>query len=86
MLSDFAKEIKEGLEQETETHPIPLKQKAEIPESRCYTVPELQVILNIGRGSVYELLQRKEFKWFQIGNGRYRISKKSFDEWLDGQS
>ena len=86
MLSDFAKEIKEGLEQETETQPVPLKPKAEIPESRCYTVPELQVILNISRGSVYELLQRKEFKWFQIGNGRYRISKKSFDEWLDGQS
>ncbi len=86
MLSDFAKEIREGLEQETETHPISLKQKAEMPESRCYTVPELQVILNISRGSVYELLQRKEFKWFQIGNGRYRISKKSFDEWLDGQS
>ncbi len=86
MLSDFAKEIREELEQETEMHPIPLKQKVEIPESRCYTVPELQVILNISRSSVYELLQRKEFKWFQIGNGRYRISKKSFDEWLDGQS
>ena len=65
---------------------IPLKPKAESSESRCYTVPELQVILNISRGSVYKLLQRKEFKWFQIGNGRYRISKKSFDQWLDGQS
>ena len=86
MLSDFAKETREELEQETETQPVPLKPKAEIPESRCYTVPELQVILNISRGSVYELLQRKEFKWFQIGNGRYRISKKSFDQWLDGQS
>ena len=86
MLSDFAKKTREELEQETETQPVPLKPKAEIPESRCYTVPELQVILNISRGSVYELLQRKEFKWFQIGNGRYRISKKSFDEWLDGQS
>ena len=60
--------------------------KAETSESRCYIVPELQVILNISRGSVYKLLQRKEFKWFQIGNDRYRISKKSFDQWLDGQS
>ena len=86
MLSDFAKEIREELAQEAETLQIPLKPKAEASESRCYTVPELQVILNISRGSVYELLQRKEFKWFQIGNGRYRISKKSFDQWLDGQS
>lgn len=86
MLSDFAKEIREELAQEAETPQIPLKPKAEASESRCYTVPELQVILNISRGSVYELLQRKEFKWFQIGNGRYRISKKSFDQWLDGQS
>ena len=86
MLSDFAKEIREELAQEAETPQIPLKPKAEASESRCYTVPELQVILNISRGSVYELLQRQEFKWFQIGNGRYRISKKSFDQWLDGQS
>jgi len=86
MLSDFAKEIREELAQEAETPQIPLKPKAETSESRCYTVPELQVILNISRGSVYELLQRKEFKWFQIGNGRYRISKKSFDQWLDGLS
>ena len=86
MLSDFAKEIREELAQEAETLQIPLKPKAEASESRCYAVPDLQVILNISRGSVYELLQRKEFKWFQIGNGRYRISKKSFDQWLDGQS
>ena len=52
---------------------------------RCYTVEDLQAMLEISRGSVYELLKRKEFKWFQIGGGRYRISKKSFDEWLDTQ-
>lgn len=58
---------------------------ASAPEKRCYTVEELQNILGISRGSVYELLKRKEFKWFQIGGGRYRISKKSFDSWLDEQ-
>lgn len=36
MLSDFAKEIREELAQEVETHPIPLKPKAETSESRCY--------------------------------------------------
>lgn len=54
-------------------------------EKRCYTVENLQAMLDISRGSVYELLKRKEFKWFQISGGRYRISKKSFDEWLDEQ-
>ena len=86
MSSEFVKEIREELALEAEQNPIPIKPVKEIPETRCYTVPDLQIILNISRGSVYELLQRKEFKWFQIGNGRYRISKKSFDEWLDGQS
>ena len=51
-------------------------------EKRCYTVKELQVILGISRPTVYELLKKNEFRWIQIGT-KYRISKKSFDEWLD---
>jgi excisionase family DNA binding protein len=56
-----------------------------ITEKRCYTVDELQAILCVSRPTVYTLLKRKEFRWFQIGGGKYRISKKSFDEWLDQQ-
>ena len=51
-------------------------------EKRCYTVKELQEILGISRQTVYELLKRNEFRWIQVGT-KYRISKKSFDEWLD---
>ena len=51
-------------------------------EKRCYTVKELQQILGISRPTVYELLKRKEFRWIQAGT-KYRISKKSFDGWLD---
>ena len=51
-------------------------------EKRCYTVKELQEILGISRPTVYELLKRNEFRWIQIGT-KYRISKKSFDDWLD---
>ena len=51
-------------------------------EKRCYTVKEVQDILEISRPTVYELLKRNEFRWVQIGNN-YRISKSSFDEWLD---
>lgn len=53
-------------------------------EKRCYCVKELQDILGISRPSVYELLKQNLFRWVLIG-GKYRISKKSFDEWLDGQ-
>lgn len=51
-------------------------------EKRGYTVKELQEILGISRPTVYELLKRNEFRWIQVGT-KYRISKKSFDEWLD---
>ena len=51
-------------------------------EKRCYTVKELQEILGISRPTVYELLKRSGFRWIQVGT-KYRISKKSFDEWLD---
>lgn len=51
-------------------------------EKRCYTVKELQEIPGISRPTVYELLKKNEFRWIQIGT-KYRISKKSFDEWLD---
>lgn len=54
-------------------------------EKRCYTVEDLQIILCVSRPTVYSLLKRNEFRWFQIGGGKYRISKKSFDEWLDSQ-
>ena len=51
-------------------------------EKRTYTVDEIQDILGISRPTVYELLKKNEFRWIQIGT-KYRISKKSFDGWLD---
>ena len=53
------------------------------PDKRCYTVRDLQLILNVSRPTVYDLLKLREFRWFRIGGGKYCISKKSFDEWLD---
>lgn len=53
-------------------------------EKRCYNVAELQEILGVSRPSVYNLLKKKEFRWILVG-GKYRISKKSFDDWLDNQ-
>ena len=52
-------------------------------EKRCYTVKDLQEMLDVSRSTVYKLLRQNEFRWIQLEGGGYRISKKSFDEWLD---
>ena len=58
------------------------KQKKPLPESRTYTVEEIAALLNIGRTTAYQLVKEGHFKTLRIGNA-IRISKKSFDEWLD---
>lgn len=50
-------------------------------DKRTYTVDEIQDILGI---SAYNLVKKKVFHSVRIG-GSIRISKKSFDEWLDHQ-
>ena len=56
-----------------------------VMKDRCYNVKELQEMLKVSRPAVYDLLKRKEFKWVLVG-GKYRISKISFDAWLDGNA
>ena len=34
---------------------------------------------------VYDLLKTNQFRYFKLGRTGYRISRKSFDEWLDKQ-
>ncbi len=51
-------------------------------ENRTYTVEDIAKMLNIGRTSAYNLTKEGHFKTVRIGN-TIRISKKSFDEWLD---
>lgn len=58
----------------------------EMPEKRCYTVEDLQNILMCSKSTVYELLKKNEFRSIRLGKGGYRISRKSFDEWLDSQN
>ena len=60
-----------------------MSKAAQMKEKRCYSVRDLQEMLGISKPAVYELIKRKEFHWVMIG-GRYKISKRSFDEWLDG--
>ena len=56
--------------------------KKETPEIRTYTVDDIAQILVIGRTSAYILVKEGHFKIVRIGNA-IRISKRSFDEWLD---
>lgn len=51
-------------------------------EKRTYTVEEIQSILGVGRNSAYKLVKSKVFRSVRIG-GNIRISKSSFDKWLD---
>ena len=56
--------------------------KKESPERRTYTVEDITQILCIGRTSAYLLVKEGHFKIVRIGNA-IRISKRSFDEWLE---
>ena len=51
-------------------------------EKRTYSIEEIQQILDISRSTAYALIKRKLFKSVKAGK-QIRISKKSFDEWLD---
>lgn len=51
-------------------------------EKRTYTVREIRDILGVSRPTAYGLVHRDYFHTVKIGR-HIRISKKSFDEWLD---
>ena len=53
-------------------------------EKNYYTVKEIMAMLGISRPTVYSLLKQNQFRWLMLG-GKYRISRKSFDEWLEGR-
>lgn len=54
-------------------------------EKRTYTVTEIQDILGISQPTAYSLIKENLFHSIRVGR-HIRISKKSFDEWLDTQA
>jgi len=52
------------------------------PGKRTYTVDEIQDILGVSRPTAYNLVKKGFFHYVRVG-GAIRISKKSFDAWLD---
>ena len=63
---------------------VPQREQLSNQDKRVYTVDEIQDILGIGRTSAYSLVKQKVFHSVRVG-GSIRISKKSFDAWLDSQ-
>lgn len=59
-----------------ESRPMPDSKK------RAYSVDDIMAILDISRSSAYILIKKNLFRSVKIGN-QLRISKSSFDEWLD---
>ncbi len=59
-----------------------IKMKPVLYEKKTYTVQEIMKILGIGKNSAYQLVQENRFKSFRIGSS-IRISKESFDKWLN---
>ena len=59
-------------------------QNTEAETKRTYTVEEIAKLLSIGKTTAYALVKEGHFKIVRIGSA-IRISKQSFDEWLDRQ-
>lgn len=55
------------------------------PDPKTYRVEEIAKMLDIGRSSAYNLVREGHFKTVRIGTS-IRVSRKSFDEWLDNQN
>ena len=64
---------------EETAHAMPMTSMQDV---RCYTVEDLMAMLALSRPTVYRLLKQNEFRWFKV-SGAYRISKVSFEAWLN---
>ena len=56
--------------------------KKAVSEKRTYSVQEIADILQISRSMAYNLCKQPLFKTVKVGK-YVRVSKPSFDEWLD---
>ena len=54
----------------------------EVKDKKTYSVHEIAQILQISRSKAYELCRQPDFKVVRLGQ-TIRISKASFDDWLN---
>lgn len=55
---------------------------AKAPEKRTYTVKEIAGLLGVSDKVDYALVRSGQFNCVRVGNA-IRVSKSSFDRWLD---
>lgn len=53
-----------------------------IKEKKTYTVDEIATLLNISKKSAYMLVKTEQFNYVRVGRA-IRVSKVSFDKWLN---
>lgn len=58
---------------------------ATLSEKRVYTVAEAADILSVSTNTMYKLVRQDLFSYRKVGRD-IRISKASFDNWLDKQA
>ena len=46
-----------------EVFEVDVASKEAVPEKKTYRVEDIQIILDIGRGTAYKLLEQNEFRW-----------------------
>ena len=59
--------------------------KGDVPAKRTYRVSEIADILGISNATAYRLIKEGHFRTVRIGSS-IRVSKQSFDEWLDRET
>lgn len=59
------------------------KERYDVQETSVYTVQEIMTKLKIGKNVAYGLIKANLFPVLKI-KSMYRIPKKSFDDWSDG--
>ena len=62
-----------------------ITKEIKIQESKTYSVADISAMLNISRASAYQLTGKGYKGYFKVLriSKTIRISKKSFDEWLE---
>lgn len=59
--------------------------KGDVPAKRTYRVSEIADILGVSNATAYRLIKEGHFRTVRIGSS-IRVSKQSFDEWLDRET
>ena len=64
---------------------VPNTPMQKVTDRRTYSVPEVIVMLGIGKNKAYELCNSGQFKVIRVGKA-LRVVKQSFDSWLNGEN